>query len=124
MKTSLRFLAAVFILSFAGFVGAGDFVSMVLQANQQLSQITVPGDRFLVIRNFTQQVGATNRGSVSVTTNGLTINNAFTATIIDPAAPQGMLEVINNFVVAGPATVTVTCGDTTSCFITYRKGED
>jgi len=78
----------------------------------------------LVIRNFTQQVGATNRGSVSVTTNGLTINNAFTATIIDPAAPQGMLEVINNFVVAGPATVTVTCGDTTSCFITYRKGED
>jgi hypothetical protein len=124
MKTSLRFLAAVFILSCAGFVRAGDFVSMVLQANQQLPQITVPGDRFLVIRNFTQQVGATNRGSVSVTTNGLTINNAFTATIIDPAAPQGTLEVINNFVVAGPATVTVTCGDMTSCFITYRKGED
>ena len=124
MKTSLRLLAAVFILSCAGFVRAGDFVSMVLQANQQLPQITVPGDRFLVIRNFTQQVGATDRGSVSVTTNGLTINNAFTATIIDPAAPQGTLEVINNFVVAGPATVTVTCGDTTSCFITYRKGED
>jgi hypothetical protein len=122
MKTSFRLLAAVFVLSFTSFARAGDFVSMVLQAGQVLPPITVTGDHFLVIRNFTQEVGGSNRGFVSVTTNGLTITNAFVASIADPN-PNNILDPVNNFVVAGPATVTVTCGDT-NCFITYRKGED
>jgi hypothetical protein len=123
MNVSFRLLAAFFVFGFATVADAGDFVSTVVQANQSLPTITVPGDRFLVIRNFTQEAGETVRGSVSVTTNGLTANNVLTATIVDPAAPQGTLEVINNIVIAGPATVTVNGGDT-NCFITYRKGTD
>jgi hypothetical protein len=35
------------------------------------------------------------------------------------------VEVINNVVVAGPASVSVTCPDlAATCFITYRKGDD
>ena len=123
MKTSLRVLVAVLILSVTSFVRAGDFVSVVLQANQVLDPITVTGDHALIIRNFTQEVGGFNRGFVSVTTNGLTITNAFVASIEDPATAF-LLDPINNFVVAGPATVDVTCGDTTSCFITYRRSEN
>jgi hypothetical protein len=123
MKTALaRVLPVLLFFLFTKFADAGDFVSMVVQANQSLPTITVPGDRFLVIRNFTQEAGGMSRGFVSVTTNGLTANNVLTATIVDPAL-SGTLEVINNIVIAGPATVTVTCGDT-NCFITYRKGTD
>jgi hypothetical protein len=123
MNLSFRFLTSLFVFAFAAFANAGDFVSVVVQATQSLPTITVPGDRILVIRNFTQEAGGKTRGFVSVTTNGLTANNVLTATIVDPAAPQGTLEVINNVVIAGPATVTVNGGDT-NCFITYRKGED
>jgi hypothetical protein len=123
MKTSSRLLAALFVFGFAGFVHAGNFVSMVLQADQVLPTITVSGNHFLVIRNFTQEVGGNNRGFVSVTANGLTITNAFVASIEDPSTLV-LNDPVNNFVVAGPATVTVTCGDTTSCFISYRKGQE
>src|ERR1051326_9167817 len=120
MKTRFtRFLP--FLLFAASAASAGDFQSVVMQANSSLPTITVPGDRFLVIRNFTQEAPFTIRGTVSVTTNGLTTNNALSATILDSAAPQGSQEVINNIVVGGPAQVNVTCGDST-CFISYRKG--
>ena len=122
-KIFLRIVVLFFVLSFATFVRAGDFVSAVIQANDSLPTITVRGDHFLIIRNFTQDVGGFSRGFVSVTANGSTITNAFVASIADPN-PNFLLDPINNFVVAGPATVTVTCGDTTNCFITYRKGED
>jgi hypothetical protein len=124
MKTSLRFLAAAFVLSFAGFVCAGDFVSQVLQTGDMPITITVPGDRFLVIRNFTQQgplAMGQMRGTVTVTsTFGPT--QVMTATIVDPSNTTS-LEPINNIVIGGPATVMVKPGDST-CFITYRKGED
>ena len=123
MKTSLRLLAAVFALIAINSVRATDFVSAVLQADQVLPTITVPGDRVLVIRNFTQEIGGTNRGFVSVTANGSTIVRAFVASITDPN-PLDPLDPINEFRVAGPATVIVTCGDTTNCFISYRKGEN
>ncbi len=123
MKTSSRLLAVLFVFIFTGFIRAGDFVSTVLQADQVLPTITVSGNHFLLIRNFTQEVGGTNRGFVSVTANGLTITNAFVASLADPDT-NSILDPVNEFVVAGPATVTVTCGDTTSCFISYRKGQD
>jgi len=123
MKTTLaRFLPIPFVLVSAAIVTAGDFNSVVMQADAALPTINVPADRFLIIRNFTQEVGATNRGTVSVTANGSTAT-ALTASIVDPTASNS-LEVINNIVVAGPAQVLVTCGDTTSCFISYRKGTD
>jgi hypothetical protein len=123
MKTSLRLFAALFVLIAVNSVRAGDFVSTVLQADQTLP-ITVNGNHALIIRNFTQEIGANNRGTVSVTKNNQTINTAFVASFADPTTVSGFLDPVNEFVVAGPASVTVTCGDTTSCFITYRKAED
>lgn len=125
MKTLLVRLFSVFIFFILiRFATAGDFVSTVIQAGQSPLQIIVPADRFLVIRNFTQETGATMRGSVSVMTSTFTANNVITATLLDPNnTTPGSLEVINNIAIAGPATVTVTPGDT-NCFITYRKGTD
>jgi hypothetical protein len=124
MKTSFRLFAAVFVLSFASFVHAGDFVSQVVQAGATFT-ITVPGDRFLVIRNFTQEgpTGSiTTRGTVMATDSSGLTGTVLTTTIVD-TDPTLYLEPINNIVIAGPSTVTVTAGNT-NCFITYRKGED
>jgi hypothetical protein len=128
MKTSLRLLVALFVIFFtlARFAAAGDFVSTVIQGSPttpQMLQITVPADRFLVIRNFTQEGPATTRGFVSVTdSTGFMAKEVLTATILDPSNTTS-LEPINDVVVGGPATVTVTGGDT-NCLITYRKGEN
>jgi hypothetical protein len=133
MKTVLdRFVPVLFFCAFAAFSRAGDFQTVVIAGGASLTQpINVPDDRFLVIRNFTQEGTATNRGTVTVTNlNGqpVTMNgDILTAAIIDPSAttiPPGLLEVINNVVVAGPATVTASCPTGATCFITYRKGED
>jgi hypothetical protein len=124
MKTSLRLLAAVFLLSFVSFARAGDFVSQVVQASGTLT-ITIPGDRFLLIRNFTQEgptAAITTRGTVmAIDSTGLT-GTVLTTTIID-TDPTLLLEPVNDIAIAGPSTVTVTAGNT-NCFITYRKGED
>jgi hypothetical protein len=45
-----------------------------------------------------------------------------TATLAD-TNPIDLLEPVNEVIIAGPSTVTVTGGDT-NCFITYRKGQD
>lgn len=124
MKKFLRLSAALFVFSFAGFVHAGDFVSTVIQAGQPLT-ITVSGDHFLLIRNFTQECcPLIGRGTVSVMKDGQTASPAFVASIEDPSPFIPVNDPVNEFVVAGPATVTVTCGDTTNCFITYRKGQE
>jgi len=123
MKNSFRLLAVLFVFSFVGFVRAGDFTSTVLQSNQVLGPITISGDHFFQIRNFTQEVGGFARGFVSITKDGLTITNAFVASVEDPSTFV-LNEPVDSFTVAGPATVTVTCGDTTNCFITYRKGQE
>jgi hypothetical protein len=123
MKISSRLLAVLFVFICTGFVRAGDFVSTVLQAGQVLGPITISGNHFFQIRNFTQEVGGFNKGFVSVTKDSLTITDAFVASVEDPST-QFTNDPVNTFVVAGPATVTVTCGDTTSCFITYRKGQE
>lgn len=110
---------------------AGDFQSAVITGGTSLTQpIIVPDDHFLVIRNFTQvsQGPPASRGVVTVINlNGQKMVNAdiLTAAIIDPTNPSpGSLEVINNVVVAGRATVTATCPTGATCFITYRTGED
>jgi hypothetical protein len=124
MKTAFRCLAVVFVLIAVNFARAGDFVSQVVQAGASFT-ITVPSDRFLVIRNFTQEgpTGAiTVRGTVSATDRTGLSGTLLTATIIDPD-PTLYLEPIDDVVIAGPSTVTVTAGNT-NCFITYRKGQD
>ena len=123
MKTSFRLLAAVFVLSVVNFVHAGDFVSQVVQAGATFT-IDVPGNRFLVIRNFTQEFSAstTIRGTVRATDRTGLSGTVLTATLAD-TNPIDFLEPVNDVVIAGPSTVTVTGGDT-NCFITYRKGQD
>ena len=123
MKSSFRLLAVVFVLSFATFVRAGDFVSRVVQVGDMFT-IDVPGNKFLVIRNFTQEFSilSTTRGSVKATDRNGFEATMLTATIADPN-PGNLLEPVNEVVIAGPSTVTVNGGDTT-CFITYRRGED
>jgi len=124
MKTSLRLLATIFVLSFVGFVRAGDFVSQVVQANASFT-ISVPGNQFLVIRNFTQAGPSSSialRGTITATDRTGLTGTVLTATIADQD-PGVLLEPVNNVVIAGPSTVTVTGGDST-CFITYRKGQD
>ena len=113
-------IAAVFCVS-AICVLAGSFQSATIGLGGSLP-IEVADGRFLVIRNFTQE-GGTTRGVVTVTTDSGTAN-VLAAAIVDSgtASTSIPLEVISNVVVAGPATVNVTCpADATNCFITYRK---
>lgn len=132
MKTIfVRVLPILFLFLPATFVNAGDFVSVVLQPsdNPIPITITIPGDRFLIVRNLTQEAFASDgitpaakRGYVSVTAPFSA--TVLTATILNTnVSAVTPLEPINNVVIAGPATVTITPGDTT-CFVSYRKGAD
>jgi len=59
-----------------------------------------------------------NRGTVSVMIGSQTAI-VLTASIVDNPTT---LEPVNSVVIAGPATVNVTCGsDATTCFVSYRK---
>ena len=122
MKTIAgRFLVSVVFCASAIYAFAGSFQSATITPGGSLS-IEVPDSRFLVIRNFTQE-GGTTRGVVTVTTDSGTAY-VLAAAIVDSGTSSTSipLEVISNVVVAGPATVTVTCpADATNCFITYRK---
>jgi hypothetical protein len=120
MKNLLRILTLA-TCGFTGIAFAGDFKGVVIASGDTLTPpIHVSGDQFLVIRNFTQDSGST-RGLVNVyqIATGQSAN-VLAATIIDQNNPPA-LEVINNVVIAGPANVTVSCGDGTNCFLTYRK---
>ena len=123
MKTSSRLLAVAFVLIAVNSVRAGDFISQVVQAGSSFT-INVPGDKFLVIRNFTQEFSAstTVRGTVTATDRTGLTGTVLTATLAD-TNPIDFLEPVNEVIIAGPSTVTVTGGDT-NCFITYRKGQD
>jgi hypothetical protein len=131
-------ISALFCAS-AIFVFANDFKSVIVAPGSPL-QINVPGNHFLVIRNFTQE-GGTSRGVVMVTDANGQMANVLAAAIIDTGASAtptptptpsptatpslAQLEVINSVVIAGPVTVTVTCAaDAMGCFITYRKDSE
>ncbi len=126
MKTPFPrlFLALLFFASVTSLF-ADDFKSKIVEQNGTLlpDPIHVPDGQHLVIRNFTQD-GGTMRGLVNVylIPTGQSAD-VLAATIIDPNSSPA-LEVINRLVIAGPANVTVTCGDGTSCFITYKKESD
>jgi hypothetical protein len=129
MKTALvRVLPVLFFFVFAKFADAGDFQSVVVSTTTGNNPfpINVLTGHFLVIRNFTQVGGTgTPRGLVTATllsgTNPMV--EMLQAAFLDPAMKP---EVINNVVVAGPATVSVACDPAVAaaCFITYRKGDD
>jgi hypothetical protein len=123
MKTALAgFLPVLLFCTLTKFAAAGDFQSVVLSATINPSvTITVPNGRFLAIRNFTQDVGSI-RGQVTAT---LQPSNLMATVLTASFLNTVPVEVINNVVVAGPASVSVTCPDlAATCFITYRKGDD
>ena len=122
MKTTgTRCLIAVAFCASVISVFAGSFQSATIAPGGSLT-IAVADSRFLVVRNFTQE-GGTSRGVVTVTTDTGTANVLAAAIVNSGTSSTAVpLEVISNVIVAGPATVTVTCpADATDCFITYRK---
>src|SRR5438874_532108 len=124
IKMHLRRSLVAFFLLNAGFVFAGGFKSNIITSSQLT--ITVPGDRFLKITNFTQE-GGTDRGVVSVTLSGDAggTANVLTATRIDFSTginSQNFPEIGNPVFIAGPAEVTVPSVAGATLLITYEKG--
>ena len=125
MKISARCLIVVVMLAAASFAFAGPFKSKIITTSPLM--ITVPDDRVLKIKSFSQ-VGGTDRGVVSVTLQGDTeaggTTNVLTAARIDlstGANAQNSPEISNPVIIAGPAQVTVAPVTGATLFITYRK---
>jgi len=123
MKIAARCLIAVVILAAASFALAGPFRSKIITSSPLM--ITVPDDRVLKIKNFSQE-GGTDRGVVSVTFTGENSGtaNVLTATRIDFSTgsnSQNFPEINNAVTIAGPADVTVAPVAGATLFITYRK---
>jgi len=112
-----RFFLLLSVAGFAAAIFAGDFKSAIITTSALT--INVPEDQILHIRNFTQE-GGNERGVVSVTINNQTVN-VLNAAIIDTTVPP---EIINQIVIAGPATVTVPPIASATLFISFRKERD
>ena len=115
-----RFLAALFVFALASFIRADDFKSLVIASGDTQSLPRIHGDQFMIIRNFTQEDFVTTRGVVMVTKppSAASSVSVLSAAILTASPP----DVINTVVIAGPADVSVTCGDTTgNCFISFKK---
>ena len=90
--------------------------------------IPVPEDRFLKIKNFTQD-GGTDHGVVRVPLSGNAggIANVLTATRIDFSTginSQNFPEIGNQVIVAGPAEAKIPSVAGATLFITYQKGRN
>jgi len=127
--TVRSFVAAVFFAA-AAFVLANPFKSKVISSNDSLVEITVPGDHFMKITNFTQD-GGTDRGVVEVVLPGDIENggstNVLTAARIDfstGANAQNAPEISNQVTIAGPAVVKISPVVGAKLFITYKKERD
>ena len=113
-----RFFLLISVAGFAGSIFAGDFKSAIITT--AALTIKVPDDQILHIRNFTQE-GGSERGVVTVTINNQTANVLNAAIIDNTTVPP---EIINQIVIAGPATVTVPPIPGATLFISFRKEQD
>jgi hypothetical protein len=131
MRTlTVRFFIAAFFLAAAAVAFANPFKSKIISSNDSVLEITVPGDHFMKITNFTQD-GGTDRAVVEVTLPGDTENggttNVLTATRIDFSTgsnAQNSPEIGNRVVIAGPALVRVRPIVGAKLFISYKKERD
>src|SRR5215831_2525408 len=131
MKTlSMRFFVAAFFLAAAAVASANPFKSKIISSNDSMLEITVPGDHFMKITNFTQD-GGTDRGVIEVVLPGDAPNggstNVLTATRIDSstgANSQNAPEIGNRVTIAGPAIVKIKPVLGAKLFITYKKERD
>jgi hypothetical protein len=122
MKPPLaRYLITALFCGLAGTTFADDFRSEVIMGTVPLGPIRVHGDQFMVIRNFTQEMGTT-RGVVTVSKppNPPVPVSVLAAAIISQSTSPP-LDVINSVVIAGPADVTFTCGTSATCFVSFKK---
>lgn len=129
MLTVRFFVAAFFVTAAAGAFG-NPFKSKIISSNDSVLEITVPGDHFMKITNFTQD-GGTDRAVVEVILPGDTENggstNVLTATRIDFSTgsnAQNPPEIDNRVTIAGPAIVKIRPVVGAKLFITYRKERD
>jgi hypothetical protein len=113
-----RFFLLLSVAGFAGAIFAGDFKSAIITTSALT--INLPDDQILHIRNFTQE-GGSERGVVTVTINNQTANVLNAAIIDNTTVPP---EIINQIVIAGPATVTVPPIAGATLFISFRKERD
>src|SRR5438874_5992001 len=127
---AMRCLVALSLLIAAAVAFANPFKSMIISGDDPVLEITVPGDHFMKITNFTQD-GGTDRAVVEVVLPGDTENggstNILTATRIDfstGANAQNAPEIGNRVTIAGPAIVKITPIVGAKLFITYKKERD
>jgi hypothetical protein len=125
-----RCFVAVSMLALAAVAFGNSFKSKIISGNDPVLVITVPGDHFMKITNFTQD-GGTDRAVVEVTLPGDSENggttNVLTAARIDfstGANSQNFPEISNRVVIAGPATVKVRPIVGAKIFISYKKERD
>jgi len=131
MRTlTVRFFVAAFFLAAAAVAFGNPFKSKIISGTDSVLVITVPGDHFLKITNFTQD-GGTDRAVVEVTLPGDTENggtaNVLTATRIDLSTgsnAQNSPEINNRVTIAGPAIVKITPVVGAKLFISYKKERD
>src|SRR6266853_7003009 len=127
---AMRCLVALSLLIGAAVAFANPFKSKIISGDDPVVEITVPGDHFMKITNFTQD-GGTDRAVVEVVLPGDTENggstNVLTAARIDfstGANAQNAPEIGNRVTIAGPAIVKIKPVVGAKLFITYKKERD
>jgi len=127
---AMRCLVALSLLVAAAVAFANPFKSKIISSDDSVLEITVPGDHFMKITNFTQD-GGTDRAVVEVVLPGDAENggstNVLTATRIDfstGANAQNAPEIGNRVTIAGPAIVKIRPIVGAKLFISYKKERD
>ena len=127
---AMRCLVALSLLVAAAGAFGNPFKSKIISGDDSILEITVPGDHFMKITNFTQD-GGTDRAVVEVVLPGDTENggstNVLTATRIDfstGANAQNAPEIGNRVTIAGPAIVKIRPIVGAKLFISYKKERD
>ena len=127
---TVRFFVVALFFAVTAVAFANPFKSKIISSNDSVLEITVPGDHFMKITNFTQD-GGTDRAVVEVTLPGDTENggttNVLTATRIDFSTgsnAQNPPEINNRVTIAGPAIVRIRPVVGAKLFISYKKERD
>ena len=122
---AVRCLVALTLLAAATVAFANPFKSKIISGTDSLVEITVPGDHFMKITNFTQDVAGAGLGVVQVTLPGDTENggttNVLTATLISGTGSNAQKLPL---VIAGPAIVRISPVMGAKLFISYKKERD
>ena len=127
---TMRFFVAAIFLGAAAIAFANPFKSKIVSSDDSVLEITVPGDHFMKITNFSQN-GGTDRAVLEVVLPGDTENGGSTIVLaaarIDlstGANAQNAPETSGRATIAGPAIVRVKPVIGAKIFISYKKERD